>query len=76
MSHPGLCYYITVAKASILEHKHDKIQDKGSGVEMFYSVTSSYWLFFAFALKHSSTGSTSDRNTGQCVKRCFTRTIE
>ena len=28
----------TVDKASTPEHKHDSIQDKGSGVEVFFSV--------------------------------------
>ncbi len=37
------------------------------------SNTSSYWLFFAFTVRHSSVG--SDWNTGQYAKRCFTRTV-
>ena len=37
------------------------------------SNTSSYWLFFAFSVKHSSIG--SERNTGKYAKRSFTRTV-
>ncbi len=40
---------------------------------MYVKNTSSYWLIFAFTVKHCFIG--SDRNTGQYAKRSFIMTV-